>query len=130
MGRQKTVQKKLQPYEIGELDQYLFGQGTHYEIFRKMGAHKAVQKKQEGVYFAVWAPHAARVSVVGNLTHGILGRMRCIVRSRLGSTLVLCRERRKGICINSVSRHRQENGFLRRIRLQIMRSGVRVRLPE
>ena len=41
MGRQKTVQKKLQPYEIGELDQYLFGQGTHYEIFRKMGAHKA-----------------------------------------------------------------------------------------
>ena len=53
MGRQKTVQKKLQPYEIGELDQYLFGQGTHYEIFRKMGAHKAVQKKQEGVYFAV-----------------------------------------------------------------------------
>ena len=65
MGRQKTVQKKLQPYEIGELDQYLFGQGTHYEIFRKMGAHKAVQKKQEGVYFAVWAPHAARVSVVG-----------------------------------------------------------------
>ena len=65
MGRQKTVQKKLQPYEIGELDQYLFGQGTHYEIFRKMGAHKAVQKKQEGVYFAVWAPHAGRVSVVG-----------------------------------------------------------------
>ena len=65
MGRQKTVQKKLQPYEIGELDQYLFGQGTHYEIFHKMGAHKAVQKKQEGVYFAVWAPHAVSVSVVG-----------------------------------------------------------------
>ena len=40
MGRQKTVQKKLQPYEIGELDQYLFGQGTHYEIFRKMGAQR------------------------------------------------------------------------------------------
>ena len=51
----KPYKKKLQPYEIGELDQYLFGQGTHYEIFRKMGAHKAVQKKQEGVYFAVWA---------------------------------------------------------------------------
>ena len=65
MGRQKTVQKKLQPYEIGELDQYLFGQGTHYEIFSKMGAHKAVRRKKEGVYFAVWAPHAAKVSVVG-----------------------------------------------------------------
>lgn len=47
MGRQKTVQKKLQPYEIGELDQYLFGQGTHYEIFHKMGAHKAVQKSRK-----------------------------------------------------------------------------------
>ena len=65
MGRQKTVQKKLQPYEIGELDQYLFGQGTHYEIFRKMGAHKAVQKKQEGVYFAVWAPQCSESVVVG-----------------------------------------------------------------
>ena len=32
MGRQKTVQKKLQPYEIGELDQYLFGQGTHLSL--------------------------------------------------------------------------------------------------
>ena len=73
MGRQKTVQKKLQPYEIGELDQYLFGQGTHYEIFRKMGAHKAVQKKQEGVYFAVWAPHAVRVSVVGEFNEWDFG---------------------------------------------------------
>ena len=62
MGRQKTVQKKLQPYEIGELDQYLFGQGTHYEIFHKMGAHKAVQKKQEGVYFAVWGKHNIQFS--------------------------------------------------------------------
>ena len=86
----------------------------------KMGAHKAVQK-QEGVYFAVWAPHAARVSVVGEFNvHGILGRMRCIVRSRLGSTLVLCRERRKGDLHKFVSRHRQENGFCMRICLQIM----------
>lgn len=66
MGRKKTVQKKLQPYEIGELDQYLFGQGNHYEIFRKMGAHKVVHNGKEGVYFAVWAPHARRVSVVGD----------------------------------------------------------------
>ena len=33
MGRQKTVQKKLQPYEIGELDQYLFGQGNALRDF-------------------------------------------------------------------------------------------------
>ena len=40
MGNKKTVQKKVKPYEIGELDQYLFGQGTHYEIYKKLGAHK------------------------------------------------------------------------------------------
>ena len=59
MGRQKTVQKKLQPYEIGELDHIFSDRARTMRSSRKMGAHKAVQKKQEGVYFAVWAPHAA-----------------------------------------------------------------------
>lgn len=54
------------PFEIGELDQYLFGQGNHYEIYQKMGAHKVTVDGQEGVYFAVWAPHARRVAVVGD----------------------------------------------------------------
>ena len=49
-----------------ELDAYLFGEGTHYEIYNKMGAHKAVKDGQEGVYFAVWAPHAAQVHVTGS----------------------------------------------------------------
>ncbi len=62
----KSTKKKLQPYEIGELDQYLFGQGNHYEIYEKMGAHKVNCKGKEGVYFAVWAPHARRVAVVGD----------------------------------------------------------------
>ena len=57
--------KAAQPYEIGELDQYLFGHGTHYEIYKKMGAHKVTLDGVEGVYFAVWAPHAEKVSVVG-----------------------------------------------------------------
>ena len=63
----KTVKPKkaAQPYEIGELDQYLFGHGTHYEIYKKMGAHKVTVDGVEGVYFAVWAPHAEKVSVVG-----------------------------------------------------------------
>lgn len=65
MGKKKTKQKKVLPYEIGELDQYLFGQGTHYEIYQKMGAHKVVRNGKSGVYFAVWAPHARRVAVVG-----------------------------------------------------------------
>lgn len=66
MKKGKSTKKKLQPYEIGELDQYLFGQGNHYEIYEKMGAHKVVQNGKEGVYFAVWAPNARRVAVVGD----------------------------------------------------------------
>ena len=61
--------KAAQPYEIGELDQYLFGHGTHYEIYKKMGAHKVTVDGVEGVYFAVWAPHAEKVSVVGEFNH-------------------------------------------------------------
>ena len=65
MGRKKTVQTNVQPYEIGELDHYLFGQGKHYEIYNKLGAHKVTVDGKQGVYFAVWAPNAKRVSVVG-----------------------------------------------------------------
>ncbi len=51
---------------VTELDQYLLGQGNHYEIFRKLGAHPTSYKGEEGVYFAVWAPHARKVYVVGD----------------------------------------------------------------
>ena len=51
--------------QFTELDQYLFGQGTHYDIYRKLGAHPVKQGKKEGVYFAVWAPNAQAVSVIG-----------------------------------------------------------------
>lgn len=60
------AEKKKKPYEIGELDHYLLGQGNHYEIYKKLGAHKVKQGRKEGVYFAVWAPHARSVSVVGD----------------------------------------------------------------
>ena len=50
---------------FGELDQYLFGQGTHYDIYKKMGAHPMTLDGQKGVYFAVWAPNAKSVSVIG-----------------------------------------------------------------
>ena len=46
----------------GDIDLYLFGEGRHEEIYKKLGAH--VSKK--GVDFAVWAPQAAGVSVVGD----------------------------------------------------------------
>ncbi|MBO4901819.1 MAG: 1,4-alpha-glucan branching protein GlgB [Lachnospiraceae bacterium] len=51
---------------ITEYDQYLFGDGTHYEIYKKLGAHLAKKNGQNGVYFAVWAPNARAVSVVGD----------------------------------------------------------------
>ena len=52
-------------YVFGDLDQYLFGQGTHYDIYKKLGAHVMTKGKKKGVYFAVWAPNAEAVSVVG-----------------------------------------------------------------
>ena len=64
MVTKKKAVKKLQPYEIGELDHYHFGQGNHYEIYKKLGAHEVTAGKK-GVYFAVWAPHAKSVSVIG-----------------------------------------------------------------
>lgn len=51
---------------FSELDQYLFGQGTHYDIYKKLGAHPTTQGRKKGVYFAVWAPNAQSVSVVGD----------------------------------------------------------------
>ena len=51
--------------QFTELDQYLFGQGTHYDVYRKLGAHPLKDGKKEGVYFAVWAPNAQAVSVIG-----------------------------------------------------------------
>ncbi len=48
-----------------EYDMYLFGQGTHYDIYRKLGAHPAEENGQKGFVFDVWAPHAAGVNVIG-----------------------------------------------------------------
>ena len=50
---------------ISDFDQYLFGQGNHYDIFRKLGAHLTEHEGQRGVHFAVWAPHAVQVHVIG-----------------------------------------------------------------
>ena len=49
-----------------EMDCYLFGQATHYDIYRKMGAHLMTEKKKKGVCFDVWAPHAYAVYVIGD----------------------------------------------------------------
>jgi 1,4-alpha-glucan branching enzyme len=50
---------------ISDMDCYLFGQGTHYDIYRKLGAHPSEEKGQKGYFFAVWAPNASAVHVIG-----------------------------------------------------------------
>jgi 1,4-alpha-glucan branching enzyme len=47
-------------------DCYLFGKGTHYEIYEKLGAHVTTIDGVKGTYFAVWAPHAVNVAVIGD----------------------------------------------------------------
>ena len=54
---------------ISDMDRYLFGNGTHYEIYKKLGAHPMTRRGKQGTYFAVWAPHAAAVSVVGDFNN-------------------------------------------------------------
>ena len=54
---------------ITKEDEYLFAEGTHYEIYRKMGAHKIVANGVSGVYFAVWAPNAKCVHVAGTFNN-------------------------------------------------------------
>ncbi len=54
---------------LTETDRYLFGKGTHYEIYEKLGAHITERDGREGVYFAVWAPNAAGICVVGDFNN-------------------------------------------------------------
>lgn len=51
---------------ITDFDLHLFGEGTNYKIYEKMGAHKATVNGKEGTHFAVWAPNAKAVSVIGD----------------------------------------------------------------
>ena len=51
---------------ITEVDRYLYNNGKHYEIYEKLGAHPKTYKGKDGMYFAVWAPHAEQVGVAGD----------------------------------------------------------------
>lgn len=71
-SKKKSVKKTEAPAVVmqeevcvGELDQYLFGQGTHYDIYKKLGAHKTKRDGKTGIYFAVWAPNAESVNLIG-----------------------------------------------------------------
>jgi 1,4-alpha-glucan branching enzyme len=63
----------LDPYQFGpvltDFDLHLLGEGTHYESYKKLGAHVIEHGGARGVHFAVWAPNARRVSVIGSFNN-------------------------------------------------------------
>lgn len=67
------TERRKYKHRLTDLDVYLFFAGTHYEIYEKMGAHVAVEDGVSGVYFAVWAPNAKEVSVVGDFNNWVPG---------------------------------------------------------
>lgn len=54
---------------FGEVDEYLFSKGVHYDLYDKMGARLCIHEGVKGVKFAVWAPNAVGVSLVGDFNH-------------------------------------------------------------
>ena len=54
---------------MGEIDEYLLGEGTHRQLWNTLGAHVMEHDGVAGTHFAVWAPNAQRVSVVGDFNH-------------------------------------------------------------
>ncbi len=62
--------RDFDPYTFGpvlaEFDQHLFGEGRHWHIYQKLGSHLKTIDGVEGVHFAVWAPNAQRVSIIGD----------------------------------------------------------------
>ena len=65
----KVIQHNPISYNVSllsELDIYLFKQGTHAKLYNKLGSHPMKHNGKEGVYFALWAPNAASVSVRGD----------------------------------------------------------------
>ncbi len=66
----ENVWERGDPYRflpsLGEMDVYLFSEGTHRRLWQVLGAHPRTLDEEEGVAFAVWAPNATSVSVVGD----------------------------------------------------------------
>ena len=62
-------QKNKKMGKISEFDLYLFSEGTLYRAYEKLGSHLKTVNGKAGVLFAVWAPNANGVSVVGDFNH-------------------------------------------------------------
>ena len=69
-AKKKTECKPVEmTCKVSDWDQYLFGQGNHYEIYKKLGAHLTEKDGVAGTYFAVWAPHAKSVKLIGEFNN-------------------------------------------------------------
>ena len=69
-AKKKTESKPAEmTCKVTDWDQYLFGQGNHYEIYKKLGAHLTEKDGVAGTYFAVWAPRAKSVKVIGEFNN-------------------------------------------------------------
>jgi 1,4-alpha-glucan branching enzyme len=79
-GKRETVEDPYRfPPVLGPFDLHLIAEGNHFELYRKLGAHETTLDGVDGTVFAVWAPNARRVSVVGpfNEWDGRRHPMRC-----------------------------------------------------
>src|SRR5499427_4726249 len=63
-GRRSTRSTRVT--RLGDDDLHYFNEGTHYRLYEKLGAHLMTAGRTKGTYFAVWAPNAAQVSVIGD----------------------------------------------------------------
>src|SRR5919198_1627448 len=88
MSSRKTAAPRavLDPGEafLGQQDLYLFNEGSHVRLYEKLGAHPGVLDGVEGTYFAVWAPSAERVALVGDFNRWHGGRHRLRARGASG----------------------------------------------
>ncbi|MGY3436678.1 MULTISPECIES: 1,4-alpha-glucan branching protein GlgB [unclassified Marinovum] len=84
MTRAGDTWEEYDPYSfgnvLGEFDEYLLGEGTHGHLWKALGAHVMTHEGVAGTHFAIWAPNAKRVSVVGDF-NGWDGR-RFVMRRR------------------------------------------------
>lgn len=69
---------------LSDYDIYLFNQGRHFDIYKKLGSHHSVNRDRQGVHFALWAPNAFSVAVVGDFNSWSKDSSKMIKREECG----------------------------------------------
>jgi 1,4-alpha-glucan branching enzyme len=83
-GQHKTITVSSEPSLLTKDDVYLFNEGTHFHLFDKLGAHPVTRDGAEGTCFAVWAPDAEQVSVIGAFNDWTRGAHRLLMKDSSG----------------------------------------------